>query len=110
MSSRRFRLSGFVERSVSLQRCGSPILREVKPVWDSFTLLRGLLLYWRFIPSHYLPVRHTKILRKNRSRECSDWMPSEHCRERFFQKVPQYFNSFVTKYSTIIMSISQVSE
>jgi NHS family xanthosine MFS transporter len=27
-----------------------------------------------------------------------------------FQKVPQYYNSFVTEYSTIIMSISQVSE
>ncbi|HLP56608.1 MAG TPA: nucleoside permease [Fluviicola sp.] len=27
-----------------------------------------------------------------------------------FQKVPKYFNSFVTEYSTIIMSISQVSE
>lgn len=27
-----------------------------------------------------------------------------------FQKYPEYFNSFVTEYSTIIMSISQVSE
>lgn len=27
-----------------------------------------------------------------------------------FQKVPQYYNSFVTEYSTIIMSISQISE